>query len=72
MSQQEELIPHGHRGPVTFRCWPCKDVGALMARLKEAPTLMPFAFLCSCAAAERKPRAYPVWPGPQAGFEIIE
>ena len=68
VNEQESFIPHGHRGKVLFNCNNCKDHGAVIATQRGEFAL--YAFTCRCAAGDRSKRAFPQWPGEQAGWDI--
>jgi len=67
-AEQEDFRPFGHPGKYAFRCTLCKDYGDVIATLKG--TYQVFAFKCSCEAGERSKKAFPLWPGENAGFTI--
>ena len=69
MSEQEPLIPYGHRGKVAFNCVLCKDRGKIIARLKIDGSN--WAFICPCPIGRRSKYPFPLWPGENAGFEAL-
>lgn len=67
-STQESFIPHGHRGKLVFSCVQCKDRGAVIATPRGSQEI--YAFTCACAAGARRARAYPIFPGEAAGWDV--
>ncbi len=72
MTAEDTLLPFGHRDKqqMHYSCPLCKDTGDVLACVPGDSRR--YAFLCSCPRGRNSKKRFSPWPGPNAGYAIIE